>query len=157
MYLVMVVGLTFVLPIVSTIIELLVVPGSDPIAVGGKWFVFWGAGIRLLSAGISQILRPQFTAKNLLGIDSPGVGQIVQELGFANTAVGLGGVLAFFFFPSWIVPVAAIAGLFMLLAGVRHAMKNNKARQEWIPLITDFILAIALLAFAVISIVRGAA
>jgi hypothetical protein len=156
MYLLMVLALAVVLPIVSIIIELLVVPGSDPLLVVGKWFVFWGAGIRLFTAGISQIFRPQFTAKNLLGIDAPGVGQIVQELGFANTAIGLAGILSLFI-PGWAVPVAAIAGVFLLLAGIRHAMKPKKTTQEWIPLITDFVIAIVLLVFAVISIVRQVA
>lgn len=154
MYLVIVLGISIVLPIIAIVVELLTVPGSDPLLVVGKWVVFFSAGIRLFTAGISQIFRPQFTAKNLLGIDSPGVGQIVQELGFANTAIGLAGILSLFI-PGWTLPVAAIAGVFLLLAGIRHAMKKEKAGQEWIPLITDFVIAIALLVFAVLSLARG--
>lgn len=48
----------------------------------GKWFIFFGVGVRLLVAGLSQMLHPGFTAA-LLGLDG-NAHIIVQELGFAN-------------------------------------------------------------------------
>ena len=53
-YFIVVIGQTVVLPVVSGIIELVAV-GGDPVLVFGKWWVFWGVGTRLLSAGIAQV------------------------------------------------------------------------------------------------------
>lgn len=148
-------GTTIVLPLAATIIQLLVSPGADALMVAGSWFVGFGVGVRLLGAGIVQMFRPQFTAKNLLGIDSPGANQIVQELGFANTAMGIAGIIATFL-ASWLAPVAAVGGIFLLLAGIRHLAKSGKSAREWIPTITDLILAVVLLIFVVLVLMRGA-
>lgn len=152
MYLVSVIATTVILPLLATIIELVASPGADPLLVAGRWFVFFGVGIRLLLAGLSQIVRPGFTAKNLLGIETDDANQVVQELGFANTAMGIAGLVAYFFAASWLPAVAAIAGIFLLLAGLRHLVKKGKSAMEWIPTITDLILAVVLLAFAVVSV-----
>lgn len=151
MYLVFVVATTIVLPLIATIAEL-GFAGGDPIAVAGKWFVLLGVGIRLLVAGLSQIFRPSFTSRALLGIETDAADQIVQELGFANIGMGAVGLVAFFV-PAWLAPVAAVAGLFLLLAGVRHVVKRGKSVREWVPTITDLVLAVVLLVFAVWSLV----
>lgn len=154
MYLIFVVGTTIVLPLVATIIQLLSDPGADALVVAGSWFVGFGVGVRLLGAGLVQIFRPQFTAKNLLGIDSPDANQIVQELGFANTAMGVAGIVASFL-TAWVTPVAAVGGIFLLLAGIRHVAKPGKSAKEWIPTITDLILAVVLLVLVVLALARG--
>ena len=46
----------------------------------GKWFVFWAVGVRLLLAGVRQYFQPAFTAKDILGIESPDVFVLVREL-----------------------------------------------------------------------------
>jgi hypothetical protein len=46
------------LPIASIMTEWMIRPQADMIAITGKWFVFWGVGIRLVLAGISQAVRP---------------------------------------------------------------------------------------------------
>ena len=154
MYLVFVVGTTIVFPLVATIIHLLADPGADALIVAGSWFVGFGVGVRLLGAGIVQIFRPQFTAKGLLGIDSPGANQVVQELGFANTAMGIAGIVASSL-TAWLTPVAAVGGIFLLLAGIRHVAKRGKSVREWIPTITDLILAVVLLTFVVLMLQRA--
>jgi hypothetical protein len=73
MYVVMVLALTIVAPVVSVIVELAATgsgsgSGSSDVALlAGKWFTFWGVGVRLFSAGVSQTIRPDFTARTILG------------------------------------------------------------------------------------------
>lgn len=38
----------------------------DILPLIGKWFVFWTVGVRLFTAGLRQIWRPQFTAQKIL-------------------------------------------------------------------------------------------
>lgn len=154
MYLVMVWGFMVVLPIVSIVIELLVAPGSDPVLVAGKWFLFWGAGLRLLTAGVSQTFRPDFTAKNILGETTATANQVVQELGFANLGFGIVAI-AGAWVPGWAVPAAIGPGVFLLLAGIRHISKPGKNRKELIATLSDLLVGIVLVLFVIISLVRG--
>ena len=154
MYLVMVIGLMVVLPIGSSAIELAVNGGQDPVAVIGRWFLFWGAGVRLLTAGVSQVLRPQFTAKNILGETTPTANQVVQELGFANFGFGLAAVIAAWV-PGWAVPVAIAPGVFLLAAGIRHIVKPGKNREELLATLSDLLVGAVLIAFVIVSVATG--
>ena len=157
MYLIMVIGLMVVLPIVSIVVELVLSGGSaDPVFVVGKWFLFWGAGIRLLIAGISQSIRPGFTAENILGstTSDSGVNQIVQELGFANLGFGLVATIGAWL-SGWQVAAAIGPGLFLLLAGIRHLPKKGKNTKEWIATLTDLLVGAILVAFAIVEVVTG--
>ena len=147
MYLVMVLALTVVAPIASVTIELAASGGTgDPLLVAGKWFTFWGIGVRLFIAGLSQSLRPQFTAQNILGAKpDASVNQIVQELGFANLAFGIVGILTLPI-ASWLVPAALAGGVFLGLAGIRHVAKPAKNTKEWIATLTDLLVAAVALA-----------
>lgn len=156
MYLVMVVGLMVVLPIVSIVVELIVAPGSDPLTVTGKWFLFWGAGMRLFTAGLSQITRPQFTAQNILGETSTTSNQLVQELGFANLGLGVVGILGPWM-PGWLVPAAIAPAIFLLAAGIRHIVKPGKNAKELIATLSDLLVGLVLAVFVVWSLAAGAA
>jgi hypothetical protein len=156
MYLVIVVGLTVVLPIVSIVIELVAAPGSDPLTVTGKWFLFWGAGVRLFTAGLSQITRPQFTAENILGEKVTGANLIVQELGFANVGIGVAAIIGAWV-PGWAVPIAIVPVVFLLLAGIRHIVKPNKNTKEVVATLTDLLVAVVLAVFVVWSVAAGTA
>src|SRR5262245_36294312 len=105
MYFILVPLLTVVLPLASTIVELLIVPGSDLVWLIGKWFTFWGIGVRLLVAGLSQMFNPDMTTQKILGLAKPEINIVVQELGFANSAMGLLG-MASLLMPAWLVPAA---------------------------------------------------
>ena len=157
MYAVSTLGLTVVLPVLSVIIELLVSGGSaDPMMLIGKWFTFWAGGVRLFVAGLSQVFRPDFTAKNILGgTSNSGANLVVQELGFANLSIGLIGLLSLLL-PGWILPAALAGGLFYALAGARHIAKPHKNSKELIATVTDFFVAAALLAFVVYALLSGA-
>jgi hypothetical protein len=155
MYLVMVLGLMVVLPILSVVLELIVSGGSaDPVVSIGRWFLFWGAGVRLLIAGISQTFRPQFTAQNILGETTPVANQLVQELGFANLGFGIV-ALAGAWVPGWMVPAAIAPGVFLLLAGLRHIGKPGKNTKEWVATLTDLLVGLVLVLFVVVSLVTS--
>jgi hypothetical protein len=154
MYLVMVIGLMVVAPIVSIVIELSVAQGSaDVLFVIGKWFLFWGAGVRLFTAGISQVIRPQFTAQNILGETTPAANQVVQELGFANLGMGVAAIAAAWV-PGWALPVAIVPAIFLTAAGVRHLFKKEKNTKELLATLSDLLVGAVLAVFVVVTLVR---
>ena len=149
MYLVMVLGLMVVAPVVSIVIELAAGGSGDVVLLAGKWFTFWAVGVRLFAAGLSQSLRPDFTAQTILGGGTDrAANQIVQELGFANLAFGVLGILSL---PlgGWVVPAATAGGLFLGLAGIRHIVKPHKNGKEWIATLTDLLVFVVLLVFVI--------
>jgi len=105
--------------------------GADTrlLLLAGKWFVFWAVGVRLFTAGMRQISRPQFTAEEILGIHNPDALILVRELGFANLSMGLVGLLSLVF-TSWVIPGAVAGGLFIGIAGINHVTRPNKNRLE---------------------------
>ncbi|PJJ62434.1 hypothetical protein CLV54_2238 [Compostimonas suwonensis] len=153
----MVLGLMIVAPIVSVVSEFSAGGGTgDLLLLAGKWFVFWAVGVRLLTAGLSQILRPGFTASSILGTNPDrSVFQIVQELGFANLGVGLIGILSLPL-SGWIVPAAVAGGLFLGLSGIRHIAKPGKNTKEWIATLSDLVVFLVLLAFVLYVWISGA-
>jgi len=156
MYLVMVVGLMVVAPIVSIVVELIAAPGSDPLAVTGKWFLFWGAGVRLFTAGLSQITRPRFTAQSILGETTTAANQVVQELGFANLGFGTVAIVGAWV-PGWAVPAAIGPAVFLLAAGIRHIVKSGKNTKELMATLSDLLVGVVLAVFVVWSLATGAA
>ena len=148
MYVAALVLLLLVLPLLSVAIEAVLFVVPDPMALVGKWFTFWGVGVRLFLAGASQVLRPQFTSEGILGIKDQGAVAVVRELGFANLSVGTVGLLSLAL-PEWIVPAAVAGGMFYLLAGAQHAVRKDKNVKEWTALVTDLFMFLVLAAFVV--------
>lgn len=145
MYIVVVLLQTLILPSVSGIIEL-AAQGGDPILVFGRWWLFWGVGTRLLLAGVVQIVKPAFTARDILGDAAAGTLHVVQELGFANLAMGLIAVIGAFV-PDWYAPAAIPGGLFLAQAGLRHVTKPGKDREEQVATWTDLLDGAVMLVF----------
>jgi hypothetical protein len=151
LYFIVVLLTTVGLPIASVAIELLVRPEFGLIAAAGKWFVFWGIGIRLLMAGTSQVLRPSFTASGIFRIKDPTAEKIVAELGYANISMGLAGALSLLS-QAWIAPAGLAGALFLGLAGIKHAMNSERSAKENVAMTTDLfacIVAICLGSLAV--------
>jgi hypothetical protein len=108
----------------------------------GKWFLFWAVGVRLFIAGLRQVTKPAFTAKEIFHIESEESYVVIRELGFANLCFGTLGILSLFK-PEWCQPAAVAGGLYFGLAGVLHLFKKPDSRNESIALISDlYILAI---------------
>lgn len=145
MYLAAILVLMLIAPLASVLVEALVAGG--PLAgLVLKWFVFWGVGARLGLAGLKQVTQPAFTAETIFEISDPKAQVIVQELGFANLAFGLLGLLSLAF-PAFLLPAAVGGGLFYLLAGLKHALRRGKNRTETIAMVSDLAL-VAVLAVA---------
>ena len=151
-YFVLVIAQTVALPLISGIIELSTV-GGEPVLVFGKWWAFWGVGTRLLVAGVAQISgRGPTTA--ILGAASPSVQaqQLTRELGTANIALGLAGLLALV--PGWALPAGFAGGIFLLIAGAMHVAKKGKNSKESLATWTDLIVGLAIVVLAVYTLVQ---
>jgi hypothetical protein len=152
-YFIVVIAQTVVLPIVSGVIEL-ATAGGDPVLVFGTWWVFWGVGTRLLSAGLAQVSGKGPTSA-ILGSSAPTVQekQLTRELGTANIGMGLAGLLALV--PGWALPAGAAGGVFLLLAGLMHVAKRGKNAQEAVATWTDLVVGVAVLVLAAAVLIRA--
>jgi len=152
MYVAIVALTMFFLPAASVLVERAVHPGAPIIFLVGRWFVFWGVGVRLGLAGLGQFFQPGFTAKEIFHIQSDEALPIVRELGIANVATGLVGLLALRF-PTFILPVSIAAGLFYGVAGIRHIAERGRSTNENIAMVSDMFLFFVLAIFVVASAV----
>jgi hypothetical protein len=141
MYYVITWGLMVVIPAISVLIEQVMTPGADLLLLIAKWFVFWGIGIRLLIAGIRQVLQPAFTARTIFRMEDPSAEKLVIEIGFGNLAIGLVASLSLLW-PAFVVPLGLTGGLFLGLAGLRHMANANRTAEENAALVTDLIIGV---------------
>lgn len=157
MYLIVTIGLMIVVPLASVVSDLTATTGAAGLFhLVGKWFTFWGIGVRLLTAGISQILRPGFTARGIFNIADPAAEPIVRELGFANLAIGLIGVLSLPFPGQFLTAAAVAGGLFLLLDGLQHLRNRDRSTNETIAMVTDLVVPIAVAVYLVgVLVMRG--
>jgi hypothetical protein len=145
---IVIVGLTmFILPAGSILIEWSL-DQSSLLWLIGKWFVFWAVGVRLLLAGVRQYFQPAFTAKDILGIESPDVFVLVRELGGANLAAGVVG-LASIILPTFVLPSAISSSIFYLVAGIEHLKEKQRGTNETIAMVSDLFVALVLIGYAV--------
>lgn len=146
MQLVVILLFMLILPVLSTAWD--VVNGRALIEVIGGWFVFWGVGWRLLAAGVHQLARPAFTARDIFGINDPGAAKLVKEIGFGNIALGIASIVSLLY-PEW-VPALALAGMiFYALAGIQHIFNKPESRAEIVAMISDLWLAGILIVYLV--------
>lgn len=153
MYFFMAWGLMVVIPAISVVIAALLTPNPDILWLVGKWFVFWGVGVRLLLAGVRQMLKPAFTARTIFRIEDPSAEKLVVEIGFGNIAMGVGAVLSLFV-PAFTVPMALVGGIFLMLAGVKHMRNGHRSAQENTALVTDLVMGVIGIGFAVLMLLR---
>jgi len=146
MYLYYIIAVMFVFPLISIFIERAYRKKkgiSQPlIETSAKWFIFWGVGIRTLTAGLSQTLNPTFTASILEISDACFVA--IREIGFANISMGLLAVISLFV-PSWRKAGGFCGGLYLGFAGFLHVGRIPEGinLNETIATISDlFIFAI---------------
>ncbi|WP_146115233.1 hypothetical protein [Microbacterium sp. MYb66] len=151
-YFILVIAQTIVLPVLCGIVELSAA-GGEPVLVFGRWWVFWGVGTRLLVAGIAQVSGKGPTAA-ILGSAEPTMQevQLTRELGTANIAMGLAGLLALI--PGWALPTGLAGGLFLLIAGVMHVPKKGKNPQETLATWTDLIVGAAVIVLGCALVIR---
>ena len=150
MYVAIVVLLMLVLPVSSILLEFTISGTArfDPVLVG-KWFVFWAVGVRLLLAGLRQMIQPAFTARTVLGLKSEESFILVRELGFATTAIG-SIAAATVFVPGWSMPMALVGAIFFGLAGANHATHEGRGKLQNLAMISDLFIAFVLVACCIL-------
>ena len=85
---------------------------------------------------------------NIFDIDAPEAWAIVTELGNANIAFGLIGILSLPF-PGFLMPAAIAGGLFLALDGLVHLRRSNRDTNENIALITDLVIPVATILYLI--------
>lgn len=121
----------------------------------GKWFLFWGAGVRLAIAGVRQVAKPELTATGIFGVTDRAAFPLAQELGFWNLTIGALSILTLWR-PAWVVPLAIAAGAFYAMAGVKHVASASRSFEANTAMISDLWMAAILLGFAGYAVARGA-
>jgi hypothetical protein len=121
----------------------------------GKWFLFWGAGVRLTIAGVRQVAKPELTATGIFGVTDRAAFPLAQELGFWNLTIGIVAMTTLWR-PAWILPLALAAGAFYALAGIKHVASTSRSFEANTAMISDLWMAAILLGFAGFSMARVA-
>jgi hypothetical protein len=148
MYLAVVLLFMLILPAGSVALEMWAAHPIPLMLALGKWFVFWGVGARLASAGLRQYFQPAFTAKHIFHMESAEALPLVRELGVSNFAIGIVALVSLWW-SDFRLPLAIIAAIFYGIAGIRHVLETGKSRNETIAMISDLFIAIVLAAYAV--------
>jgi hypothetical protein len=150
LYILNVAATMLILPLIAIAYEMQL-GHANLVVLAGKWFVFWGVGVRLLLAGLRQQFRPELTSRGILGIDDPKANILARELGGANIAAGTIGLLSLAF-PSFVLPIAIWGAIFYAFAAVEHVKEEHRTSDSTIALVSDLFMAIVLGAFAAISL-----
>lgn len=137
MYMAVVFLFMLVFPLLSIVGEVFVLhTNASLLMLVGKWFVFWAVGMRLFTAGIRQVITPQLTTEDILGLKQEESHFFVRELGFANIAMGLVGICSILN-AAWVLPASLAGGVFFGLAGINHLLRKDKNRKEWLAAASD--------------------
>ena len=154
MYFLVIALFMLILPVVSIAAEYSWLHTSaDLVALTGKWFAFWGVGMRLGLAGFRQAFNPAFTARDVFEIEDERVHPIVRELGFANLALALLGICALL--PGWAAPAAAAGGLFFALAGWKHVVASERNTVRNVAMVSDLFMALVLAGYLALMGLRA--
>jgi hypothetical protein len=153
MYYAVILLVMLVLPAASAGAEYLMSSGTAAwLPLIGKWFVFWGVGIRLLLAGLRQVFRPALTA-NMLGVKDAAANTLVRELGFGNLAIGTTGALTLTL-PNWTLAAAMCGGMFYGFAGIQHVFAKHRSTEENWAMVSDLLIFLLLAVYVGISLLQ---
>lgn len=143
-YLFLNIFLLLVLPLAAALCEHVAEDEVLNMRIVIKWFVFSAVGLRLFIAGIKQASSPEFTAINIFSMRTREGYVVIRELGFANIALGVMGILSAIH-DNWRILASVSGGLFFGLAALQHAGKKNRSSNEVIALTYDMIVFLVLL------------
>ncbi|MDB5281502.1 MAG: hypothetical protein JWO06_577 [Bacteroidota bacterium] len=116
----------------------------------GKWFVFWAIGVRVFIAGVRQVTKPEFTAKEIFDLEGTESLVIIRELGLSNICVGLLAIISLFK-PGWCGAAAFTGGLYFGLAGLLHVIKKPVSKNEVIAMVSDLYIFVIMLLYLVFT------
>ncbi len=152
MYVVMIAALMIVFPLLSIAIQVVLQHLMLEPTTALRWFVFWTVGIRLLVAGLRQMIQPRYTAESILGIKHPDATLVVRELGFANAAIG-SIATSTIIFSTWVFPMAMVGGIFYVLAGINHLADKKRNHLQSVAMTSDLFAALVLLGLCLTIVV----
>ena len=153
MYYAVIVLLMLVLPAASIVAEFVLTQGAAGwLPLIGKWVVFWGVGIRLLVAGLRQVIRPALTAQ-LLGVKDASANVLVREVGFGNLAIGTTGALTLTL-PNWTLAAAMCGGMFYGFASIQHVFSKHRTSEETWAMVSDLAIFAVLAIYVRLSLPR---
>ncbi len=144
-YLLINVLLAVILPLLSVLWDYFYEHETFSRELIGKWFIFYAVGIRLFTAGISQASNPAFTGR-IFKMKSTESFVIIRELGFANIAMGVMGILSVLN-NNWRVMAAITGGMFLGLAGILHLLKKPDSLNEMIAMIYDLFVLVVIITY----------
>ena len=154
MYFAIVFFLMLVAPLGAIVIEHSLLPGAAPLmSLVGKWYVFWAVGVRLALAGLRQYFQPRFTAEQIFEIRNDDALPLVRELGIANFAAEIVGILSLLR-PDFVLPSAIAAAIFYGVAGFRHAAQPTRNAKETFAMATDLLGCAVLAAYVAYALWR---
>jgi hypothetical protein len=154
MYFAIVFFLMLVAPLGAIVIEHSLLHSAAPLmSLVGKWFVFWAVGVRLALAGLRQYFQPRFTAEQIFEIHNDDALPLVRELGIANFAAGIVGILSLLR-PDFVLPSAIAAAIFYGVAGLRHAAQPTRNAKEAFAMATDLLGCAVLAAYVAYALWR---
>lgn len=154
MYIAIVALTVLILPVGSILLAWWANPAAPLISLIGLWFVVWGVGARLGIAGLRQVLKPEFTAHDIFKLKGDSALVIVRELGFANLAIGIIGLLAWLF-PAFALPAAIYGTIFYAAAGIMHVKEQGRGLNENIAMVSDLFMALVLGGFLAVSLINA--
>ena len=148
LYLVSILLFMLILPIASIVAEYLTQGTPLGWALIGRWFVFWCIGIRLFIAGVRQVTKPAFTAKEIFHFTGTESFPVIRELGFGNISIGVIGILSLHS-PAWCHPAAICGGLYYGLAGIGHVLKPRDSFNETLAMVSDLLLCALIVVYLI--------
>jgi hypothetical protein len=118
----------------------------------GKWSIFWSIGLRLFLAGTKQASTPEFTATAIFKLKGRESFVIIRELGFANIALGVMGILSVIN-AEWRLLAAIAGGLYFGMAGIQHLFRRPDSTNEVIALIYDMIVSAGVILYLISALI----
>ena len=154
MYIVLVLLVMLVFPALSVIHERFFL-GSHAglLLLIGKSFVFWGVGIRVVTAGVHQAINPKYTAETILGLETSEPRVVVRKLGCANIAIGTG-EFASILAHQWRTPAVVAGAIFYGLAGDNHLVAKNRNRLQNVAALSDLLACSILCVYCLAVVAR---
>ena len=154
MYLLANILLMAVLPVLSILVERHFFASPISSSSPGKWFVFWAVGVRTFLAGLQQTRDPGFTAGTIFAIKDKAAERLVAEIGFANLAIGLLGMVSIFD-RAWVAPAAIVGCAFYRPLRFKHFFNPTRNQIGHAAMISDLIMFALLAVYLPIALLVG--
>jgi hypothetical protein len=145
-YLLMNIAFALVLPAVSSVAEHYIDKAAYCWHLVAKWLIFWGAGMRLFTAGLRQAATPEYTAIHILKLKGKESYVVIRELGFANISLGIMGILSVLN-DSWRMLAALAGSIFFGFAALQHGARKPCGLNEKVAFWYDTLVSIGLTAY----------